>query len=176
MASLSVRDPDSTALTSVPRIWGGGGRRGEGGGKGFGIQSRRDLEDMHTLGPTQHMILSFFRLKAHLHPEDVEALTLNVLNAHVNDALDAKKGTRSGHGDTVLPRTRLGDKALLSEALCQKDLGCVGASIWSHIESAGGRRWSADHPCGDVLGAGSAEKIHLLTNSPIINTPAQGRC
>lgn len=68
----------------------------------------------------------FFSLKTNLHPKHVEALTLNVLDAHVNDALDAKKGASSGHGDTVLARTRLGDETLLAKALCQKDLGCVG--------------------------------------------------
>src|SRR5665213_3697312 len=50
-----------------------------------------------------------------LHPEHVLRLPLDVLRAHVDDALHAEARGNGGRGDAVLARTRLRDHALLAK-------------------------------------------------------------
>ena len=57
-----------------------------------------------------------------LHPLHVEALSFDVLGAHVDDAVDPKLRADRGGGHAVLPRARLGDDALLAHARGQHDL------------------------------------------------------
>src|SRR5262249_42380949 len=55
-------------------------------------------------------------------PLHVRALTAHVLRPHVDDALEAEAGADGGRRHAVLPSTRLGDNAVLSEAAGERGL------------------------------------------------------
>ena len=56
------------------------------------------------------------------HPENVQGLALDVLLAHIDNALLVKHGAHGGSGYAMLPRARLGDDATLAHALRKKAL------------------------------------------------------
>ena len=69
-----------------------------------------------------------------LHAEDVERLALDVLAAHVDDALEAEHGADRGRGNAVLAGAGLGDDARLAHALREQRLAervvdLVGAGV-----------------------------------------------
>ena len=57
-----------------------------------------------------------------LHPEHIGFLALDIFSAHIDDAFHTKARAHGSHSNTVLPRTCLGNNALLAHPARQQNL------------------------------------------------------
>ena len=98
-----------------------------------GERSRAHTHKTHLEGPAAR--LDWDHLGAQrAHPEDVELLALRVDLTHVHNALEPHHGAHSGGGNSMLPRTSLGDDARFAEPLGEDSLAngvvdLVGAGV-----------------------------------------------
>ena len=131
---------------------------------GVGVRPGRSADDVVSVGDVGHPIAHRLvqrvlqgagaagdghDLGAHQpHAKDVELLPLGVLDAHIDDALQAELGADGGGGHSVLPGAGLGNDSLFAhppgqQALAEGVVDLVGAGVvqvlalQGHLQPAG---------------------------------------